>query len=96
MFENLSLGHLAVVILVFVIFFGPKRIPELAASLGGGIRTFKQSLQDGLQDGTRNGTPEGLSGATETRAVRSAPHETVPLEDARSASALPEGPKRLL
>lgn len=52
MFENLSLGHLLVVVVIFVLLFGPKRIPEIAASLGGGIRTFKQSLQDGMTEDT--------------------------------------------
>lgn len=83
MFENLSLGHLLVVVVIFVLLFGPKRIPEIAASLGGGIRTFKQSLQDGMQEGAQDGGAAPLA-----RAV----------ERTRDAGAeLPDtGPKRLL
>lgn len=44
MFENLSLGHLLVVLIIFVLLFGAKRIPEIAGSLGQGINEFKRSL----------------------------------------------------
>lgn len=38
--------HLIVLSLLTVLVFGPKRLPELAASLGKSIRTFKHSIQD--------------------------------------------------
>jgi TatA/E family protein of Tat protein translocase len=45
------LGHLPELIIVLVlalIFFGPQKLPEMAASLGKGIRDFKASI-DGLE-----------------------------------------------
>ena len=44
MFENLSLGHLLVVMVIVVLLFGAKRIPEIAGSLGQGIQSFKKSM----------------------------------------------------
>ena len=34
------------IILIFVLFFGAKRIPELAKGLGRGIREFKDSSRE--------------------------------------------------
>ena len=45
MFENLSLSHLLMVVGVAMLLFGPKRIPEIGASLGKGIKEFKKSVE---------------------------------------------------
>lgn len=45
-FENLSLGHLAVVLVIVLLLFGAKRIPEIAGSLGKGINQFKKAVTD--------------------------------------------------
>lgn len=37
--------HWLVVIVIALIVFGPKRLPELGRSLGSGIRGFKDSLE---------------------------------------------------
>lgn len=92
MFENLSLGHLLVVVVIFVLLFGPKRIPEIAASLGGGIRTFKQSLQDGMQDGAS----ESVSPRTDAAALRAGASEAAPRSLTNEPVRADEGPKRLL
>ncbi len=44
MFENLSLPHLLMVLAVAILVFGPKRIPEIAGSMGKGIREFKRHI----------------------------------------------------
>jgi sec-independent protein translocase protein TatA len=47
MFEGaLQPMHWLVVAAIALIFFGPKRLPELGKSLGQAIRGFKQSMQD--------------------------------------------------
>jgi sec-independent protein translocase protein TatA len=40
---GLSMEHL-MIIGVVLLFFGPKRLPELGKTLGQGIRNFKSSL----------------------------------------------------
>lgn len=37
--------HLLVILLVGVLLFGPKKIPELGKGLGEGIRGFKDALK---------------------------------------------------
>ena len=46
MFEGLTIGHLLVVLVIVLLLFGAKRIPEIAGSLGQGIRSFKTSIDD--------------------------------------------------
>lgn len=46
MLEDLSLGKILLIVLVLVIFFGPKRIPDIAQSIGKGIREFKKSMRE--------------------------------------------------
>jgi len=49
MFENLGGAEMLVIFLVILIFFGPKKIPELATSLGKGMRKFRDA-KEGLED----------------------------------------------
>ena len=38
--------ELLIIVIVFVLLFGGRKIPELAKGLGQGIRNFKRSMQD--------------------------------------------------
>ena len=38
--------HLLVILAIAVIFFGPKKLPELGKGLAEGIRDFKKALKD--------------------------------------------------
>jgi sec-independent protein translocase protein TatA len=53
-FENiLQPTHLILVLIVAMVFFGPKKLPELGRSLGEGIRDFRDAMrkhQDELKD----------------------------------------------
>jgi sec-independent protein translocase protein TatA len=44
--ELLTPGHLVVVLIVAFVFFGGKKLPELGAGLGKGIRSFKDSMRE--------------------------------------------------
>jgi sec-independent protein translocase protein TatA len=41
----LSPVHVALIVLVVVMLFGAKRLPEMGRSVGSGLREFKQSLE---------------------------------------------------
>ena len=45
-FANLSFWEILVILLVVLLLFGAKRLPEMGQSLGKGIREFKRSLTD--------------------------------------------------
>ena len=41
---DFSLWQIAIVLVIALIVFGPKRLPELGRSLGAGMREFKDSI----------------------------------------------------
>ena len=49
MFQNIGAGELLIIVLVILILFGAKKIPELAQGIGKGMREFKKALSD-VQD----------------------------------------------
>ena len=53
---NLGMGELLLIGLVILLFFGAKRIPEIAGSFGKGIREFKKNMNDAQRAITE---PEG-------------------------------------
>ena len=46
MLPNLGLTEILILLLIVVLFFGAKRIPEIGASIGKGIKEFKRGLKD--------------------------------------------------
>jgi sec-independent protein translocase protein TatA len=47
---NIGPLELIIVLVVVLLIFGPKRLPDLGRSLGGGMREFKDSVTGKGQD----------------------------------------------
>jgi sec-independent protein translocase protein TatA len=47
---NIGLPEIAIILVIALIVFGPKRLPELGRSMGKGIREFKNSLSSDKDD----------------------------------------------
>jgi len=53
---GLGPGEIALIVLVLLIFFGAKKIPELARGMGRGIREFKDAtreIKDEIEESTK-------------------------------------------
>ena len=46
MFGNLGAGEIILILLVILILFGAKKIPELARGIGKGMSEFKKGLKE--------------------------------------------------
>lgn len=66
MFENVGGGEIILILLVILIFFGPKKIPELASSLGKGIRKFNDA-KTGLETQVKAAMKEPLEAITDAK-----------------------------
>jgi sec-independent protein translocase protein TatA len=59
MLGNLGLPEILLIGFIVLMVFGAKRLPEIGASFGKGIREFKRSISDATDqvNGTDAGTP---------------------------------------
>ncbi len=46
MFSQIGMPEILLILLVVLLVFGAKRLPEMGAAMGKGIREFKKSLRD--------------------------------------------------
>ena len=74
---NIGPLEIAIVLVIVLIVFGPKRLPELGKSLGEGIRGFRGSLSgDDDKDSTESKKAE-LQAATQQPAAEPAAEKPV-------------------
>jgi len=78
---NLGVWEILLILLVVLIVFGPKRLPEMGRSLGRGMREFKDSISSAAP------TEEDLEGGTPD-----APDAARPIPTVVQASATPSAP----
>jgi sec-independent protein translocase protein TatA len=57
MFGNLGIGELLIIMVVILLLFGAKRIPEIAGSMGKGIREFKKNVNEATREVTSETMP---------------------------------------
>ena len=43
---GLGTGEIILIVLVFLLLFGAKRIPELMKSMGKGVKSFKEGMKE--------------------------------------------------
>jgi len=79
---NLGFTEIMLILLVVLLLFGAKRLPEVGASFGKGIREFKRSLSD---------TQEAIMGTDEQRNLSQRQPDAPPQSTTTSAGE----PKRL-
>ena len=54
MFQNIGFWDWAIILVIVLVLFGGKRLPELARSLGKSISAFKQGIKEGEAEITKS------------------------------------------
>jgi sec-independent protein translocase protein TatA len=67
--------HIAILVLVVLLLFGPKKLPEIGRSLGGGMREFKDSIIGADKDEIQQPSATAASPAEQQQAVAAGPIE---------------------
>jgi sec-independent protein translocase protein TatA len=80
--SNIGLPEIAIVLLIVLVIFGPKRLPQLGRSLGSGMREFKDAVTGNRKHDDDDDSPE-LTATTAT---------PDPVERVTPASATDETP----
>lgn len=80
--------ELAILLVIVLLIFGPKRLPGLGKQLGSGMREFKESITGKDKDDEDDDSAErAFGGEPQQRAVDAAPTAQVtPLDDEQRAA----------
>ncbi|WP_102127818.1 twin-arginine translocase TatA/TatE family subunit [Deinococcus planocerae] len=73
---NIGPGELLVILLIALLVFGPKKLPDLGKSLGAGIREFRrgtQGLKEELEGSFRETPPAPQPAPVQTVVASAAP-----------------------
>ena len=89
MFGNLGFPEILIIMVIILLLFGAKRIPEIAGSMGKGIKEFKKNINEA----TREITSETQPSASAEPRLTSAELERRRVAEEETARA---APKRLL
>jgi sec-independent protein translocase protein TatA len=95
---GIGIPELIIVLVVVLLVFGPKRLPQLGKQLGGGMREFKDSIQgkdsdvdDADDDDAATGRPE-LTRAQQADVLDPTPDATrTPVGDRDESATRPGG-----
>ena len=78
---DFSLIQIAIVLVIALLVFGPKRLPELGRSLGSGMREFRQTISgmgdDLMSDDEPSKSPKQASAGDSAASAESADREAV-------------------
>ena len=77
-----SWSHWLIVLLIIVLLFGAKKIPELAKGLGSGIKNFKKAIKEDEEETTLNATEsqqDKIQKDSTTKETTTTPNETTKL-----------------
>jgi sec-independent protein translocase protein TatA len=78
---NLGFTEIMIILVVVLLLFGAKRLPEVGASIGKGIREFKRSLTD---------TQEAIMGSDDQRNLPPRQQQDAPPPQSTASSGEPK------
>jgi sec-independent protein translocase protein TatA len=84
MFEGLSLTHILLFLVILLLLFGAKRLPEIGGALGKSIGEFKRSMRDVQNEFNTAANQPGRMEPPPPQAPPTAPPSQAPSRDPKS------------
>jgi sec-independent protein translocase protein TatA len=81
---NIGPLEIIIVLIIALVVFGPKRLPELGSSLGRGIREFRNTVTGDKHDDEPEDDAKALSASNATAAPAEAPAKSEAAPDKRT------------
>lgn len=50
MLPNIGMGELLIILVIVLLLFGSKRVPEVAKSIGKSFKAFKDGMKEDMED----------------------------------------------
>lgn len=96
-FGSIGFSEMLVIAVLVLVFFGPRRMPEIGRAVGGAMREFRRGLneiQRELQEAERSASvePEKQRGASAPPPSSSSPTSPAPAVPQSLAPAAPQSP----
>lgn len=85
--SNIGLPEIAIVLVIVLVIFGPKRLPQLGRSLGGGMREFKDAVTGKSKDDDEHEAIEAPAPPPTTDRVTAAKPDDTAAARAKAADA---------
>jgi sec-independent protein translocase protein TatA len=76
--SGIGLPEIAIVLLIVLVIFGPKRLPQLGRSLGSGMREFKDAVTGRHKDDDKDELPESSQAEPAERVTAATAAEETP------------------
>ena len=92
MFGSFGFGEMLFVLVVLLLLFGAKRLPEIGSSLGRGIREFKRSVNEIQGEVTRVDEQGRVQPGSETRTVQQQMQQGTPTQPVQPVNVAPPKP----
>jgi sec-independent protein translocase protein TatA len=80
-----SMPELLVILVIILLLFGAKKIPDLAKGLGGGIKNFKEAMKDEKEEEVKTAESKKVdTNANTTTTTAQKTEETKPTDSAKA------------
>jgi sec-independent protein translocase protein TatA len=86
-FRNFGVWEILILLFVVLLFFGPKRLPEMGRSLGRGMREFKDSITGNGPDDEEEDEKQAVLTAAEAAPAAPAAPAPAAKSEAEQASS---------
>jgi TatA/E family protein of Tat protein translocase len=86
---GIGFQEMLIILVVVLIFFGPKRLPDLAKSMGKGIAEFRKASEEvkrGIDEAMKEEPPKEETPAAGTTAPQTAPDPPAEAKDSTTPS----------